>query len=200
MAESARVVIRERLFPDSHDALVDVLSKYPRQAGNQVVLAMSEACIGLWPITEADYHLSDGAESQTIKLTLSAEKYPKLFALYTALPRGVKGQAIINLLNRHQMLRQADPGKVNVALNEALLGRSSRGPEGSEALDKQETVQPGASVIDLATAVTSSPEAVSPLRRTEPVDADESPAEISPAISDVDMVDPLSDLPAMSWD
>lgn len=106
-----------------HEALVEVLAKYPRQAGNQVVLAMSEACLSFCPISEADYNVADGVEFQNVKFTLSAEKYPKLYALYRALPRGVKGQAIINLLNRHQLFRQADPGKVNDALNEALLGR-----------------------------------------------------------------------------
>lgn len=119
------MVIRERLYPDMHEALVEVLAKYPRQAGNQVVLAMSEACLSFCPISEADYNVADGSEFQNVKFTLSAEKYPKLYALYRALPRGVKGQAIINLLNRHQLFRQADPGKVNDALNAALLGRKT---------------------------------------------------------------------------
>lgn len=125
MAETQSVVIRERLYPDMHEALVEVLAKYPRQAGNQVVLAMSEACLSFCPISEADYNVADGDEFQNVKFTLSAAKYPRLYALYRALPRGVKGQAIINLLNRHQLFRQEDPGKVNDALNEALLGRSA---------------------------------------------------------------------------
>jgi hypothetical protein len=201
VAETQSVVIRERLYPEMHEALVEVLAKYPRQAGNQVVLAMSEACLSFCPISEADYNVADGAEFQNVKFTLSAEKYPKLYALYRALPRGVKGQAIINLLNRHQMFRQADPGKVNDALNEALLGRkaavrstadlASKKIGVSAALDGDGEAEPRAVVMASKDrpVIDPAPEAILITETNGPVRA--------AALEEVD--DPLADLPPMDF-
>ncbi|SBW84651.1 hypothetical protein PVE_R2G0626 [Pseudomonas veronii 1YdBTEX2] len=199
MAETQSVVIRERLYPDMHEALVEVLAKYPRQAGNQVVLAMSEACLSFCPISEADYNVADGVEFQNVKFTLSAEKYPKLYALYRALPRGVKGQAIINLLNRHQLFRQADPGKVNDALNEALLGRKDS--EGSSAdlasmkiglsASIEGEVEPGASAVIVASDDRAS------IVSTPAVILTNGTKTTAGAVKEVD--DPLADLPPMDF-
>ncbi|RMM39139.1 hypothetical protein QO021_30100 (plasmid) [Pseudomonas amygdali pv. lachrymans] len=200
MAEPQSVVIRERLYPEMHEALVEVLAKYPRQAGNQVVLAMSEACLSFCPISEADYNVADGAEFQNVKFTLSAEKYPKLYALYRALPRGVKGQAIINLLNRHQLFRQADPGKVNDALNEALLGKASVGSSVHPASTKigVSAARDGDGEAEQKAVVMASndrpvihpaPDAILTTETKEPVRA--------PALEEMD--DPLADLPPMDF-
>lgn len=200
MHDLGRVIIREKLSPDSHDALVDVLSRYPRQAGNQVVLAMSEACLGLWPITEADYNVSEGGESQTIKLTLSEDRYPKLYALYKALPRGVKGQTIINLLNRHQLMRQADPGKVNSALNQALLGHRAGGQISLETAEG--TMQNDAVVsaeVRPAPQGTSSREAQSPTS-SKPEGAENASIVMPAGVVEEDAEDPLAGLPPLTWD
>ena len=198
MTKPESLVIRERLYPDMHESLVEVLGKYPRQAGNQVVLAMSEACLSLWPITEADYNVSDGAEFQKVKFTLTKARYPKLFALYRALPRGVKGQAIINLLNRHQMMRQADPGKVSDALNQALLGEgtsAARGPE-HKAEAHHEVVSGRSAAEDDVPAVGSN--VTKPL-----ISAAAEAPEMQPAVKGEDpeeeIFDPLADLPPMEF-
>ena len=180
-----------------HESLVDVLGKYPRQAGNQVVLAMSEACLGLWPITEADYHVSDGADFQNVKFTLSKEKYPKLFALYKALPRGVKGQAIINLLNRHQEMRQVDPEKVSQALNAALSGGEAKAQE--RVVSESTSVQVdskgwneagGGQHVESGDAITQASASPAAESRPEPV---------NPQGSAEEMDDPLANLPPMEF-
>lgn len=157
---------------------------------------MSEACLSFCPISEADYNVADGAEFQNVKFTLSAEKYPKLYALYRALPRGVKGQAIINLLNRHQLFRQADPCKVNDALNEALLGKAAVGSSVdppstkigvSAALDGDGEADQKAVVMasNDRPVIYPAPDAILTTETKEPVRA--------PALEEMD--DPLADLP-----
>ncbi|WP_439126272.1 MAG: hypothetical protein ACNJA3_28295 (plasmid) [Pseudomonas rhizophila] len=202
MAETQSVVIRERLYPDMHEALVEVLAKYPRQAGNQVVLAMSEACLSFCPISEADYNVADGVEFQNVKFTLSSEKYPKLYALYRALPRGVKGQAIINLLNRHQLFRQADPGKVNDALNEALLGRKVTVDSSADlastknvvnaAVEREVEARPAVMIAASKDHVSLDPAPAANLTTgtNPPVEAFEFEVEVD---------DPLADLPPMDF-
>lgn len=202
MAETLSVVIRERLYPEMHEALVEVLAKYPRQAGNQVVLAMSEACLSFCPISEADYNVADGGEFQNVKFTLSAVKYPKLYALYRALPRGVKGQAIINLLNRHQLFRQADPGKVNDALNEALLGRSAA--DGSSTNLASKEISLGGAIEGVVEARPSEIIATSKDRGgIDPTPADTLKTETKPPVEalvlEVEVEDPLADLPPMDF-
>lgn len=180
-----------------HESLVDVLAKYPRQAGNQVVLAMSEACLGLWPITEADYHVSDGADFQNVKFTLSKEKYPKLYALYKALPRGVKGQAIINLLNRHQEMRQVDPEKVSQALNAALSGGEAKPQE--RVVSESTSVQvesKGWSEAGVPQHVESR-DTITQASATPP--AESRPEPVSPSGAAEEMDDPLANLPPMEF-
>ena len=197
MTEISSISIRDKLVPGSHDTLIDVLSKYPRQAGNQVVLAMSEACLDLWPLTEADYNVAEGSEFQRVKITLPEDKYPKLYALYRSLPKGVKGVAIINLLNRHQMVRQVSPGLVTEALNKALALRH-RGPAGivpeggadakreTPAADVMLHADKGEGVTERSVVEASSEQvhksvAPKPLNTTQVVD------------------DPLADLPPMDF-
>lgn len=202
MAETQSVVIREKLYPEMHEALVEVLAKYPRQAGNQVVLAMSEACLSFCPISEADYNVADGGEFQNVKFTLSAVKYPKLYALYRALPRGVKGQAIINLLNRHQLFRQADPGKVNDALNEALLGRSAADGSSTDLASKK--ISLGGAIEGEAEARPSEIIVASKDRGgIDPTPADTLKTETKPTVEalvlEEEVDDPLADLPPMDF-
>ncbi|WP_116827079.1 MULTISPECIES: hypothetical protein [Pseudomonas syringae group] len=201
MAETQSVVIRERLYPEMHEALVEVLAKYPRQAGNQVVLAMSEACLSFCPISEADYNVADGGEFQNVKFTLSAEKYPKLYALYRALPRGVKGQAIINLLNRHQLFRQADPGKVNDALNEALLGRKVTDGSSTDLantkmgvsaeIEREVVARPVAMVVSSVDQASIEPAPGNFTTGTKPP--------VEALVFQVEVDDPLADLPPMDF-
>lgn len=197
MAKPDSLVIRERLYPDMHESLVDVLAKYPRHAGNQVVLAMSEACLGLWPITEADYHVSDKAEFQNVKFTLSKEKYPKLYALYKALPRGVKGQAIINLLNRHQEMRQVDPEKVSQALNAALSGGEAEPQEGVVSEITSVQVDSKGSTEAQGKQHVESREAIAHASATPP--AESRPEPLSPTDLAEEMDDPLANLPPMEF-
>lgn len=202
MAETQSVVIREKLYPDMHEALVEVLAKYPRQAGNQVVLAMSEACLSFCPISEADYNVADGVEFQNVKFTLSAAKYPRLYALYRALPRGVKGQAIINLLNRHQLFRQEDPGKVNDALNEALLGRSAADGSSTDLASKK--ISLGGAIQREVEARPSEIIAASKDRGgIDPAPADTLNIETKPPVEalvlEEEVDDPLADLPPMDF-
>jgi len=197
VAKPNSLVIRERLYPDMHESLVDVLAKYPRHAGNQVVLAMSEACLGLWPITEADYHVSDKAEFQNVKFTLSKEKYPKLYALYKALPRGVKGQAIINLLNRHQEMRQVDPEKVSQALNAALSGGEAKPQEGVVSEITSVQVDSKGSTEAQGKQHVESREAIAQASATPP--AESRPEPLSPPDLAEEMDDPLANLPPMEF-
>lgn len=202
MAKNLSVVIREKLYPDMHEALVEVLAKYPRQAGNQVVLAMSEACLSFCPISEADYNVADGAEFQNVKFTLSAEKYPKLFALYRALPRGVKGQAIINLLNRHQLFRQADPGKVNDALNEALLGRKitddATADLGHSRIGVRVAMEGGAEAGQ-TTVITTSPDQAGTDQSHVAIVSTAPKPPVEAVVFEEEVDDPLADLPPMDF-
>lgn len=120
---SKPVVIRDKLYPEHHDALLEVLGKYTRQAGNQIALSITEACMDIWPLTEADYNIGAGSDGQNVKLQIDPARYPRIWNLYQRLPRGVKAQVVLNLLNRHQMMRLNDPKSVTEALNALLAGR-----------------------------------------------------------------------------
>lgn len=120
MHRSAKVIIREMIVPGVHDQLLEVLSEYPRKSGNQFALTVSEVCLDHWPVTIGDYQVTDSAQSQSIKITISQKEYPKLYGLYASLPHGMKGAIILNLLNRHLVLKEAEPEKVNKALQQKL--------------------------------------------------------------------------------
>lgn len=125
MRSPTSIVIRDLIVPGAHDNLLEVLSEFPRKTGNMMVLSMSEACIEMWPPTIADYQTPESPESQAIKITVSPVKYPKLHALYESLPYGMKGAIFVNLLNRHQLLKESQPEKVNQALLQMLKSKRS---------------------------------------------------------------------------
>ena len=125
MRSPSSIVIRDIIVPGAHDNLLEVLSHFPRKSGNQMVLSISEACIEMWPPTTADYQAPESPQSQAIKITVSPVKYPKLHALYESLPYGMKGAIFVNLLNRHQLLKESEPEKVNQALLQMLKSTSS---------------------------------------------------------------------------
>lgn len=125
MRSPTSIVIRDLIVPGAHDNLLEVLSQFPRKTGNMMVLSMSEVCLEMWPPTIADYQTPESPESQAIKITLSPVKYPKLHALYESLPRGMKGAIFVNLLNRHQLLKESQPEKVNQALLQMLKSTSA---------------------------------------------------------------------------
>ena len=120
MDRSSRVIIREMIVPGVHDKLLEVLSEYPRKSGNKFALTVSEVCLDHWPVTIGDYQVPDSAQSQRIKITISQKEYPRLFGLYASLPHGMKGAIILNLLNRHLVLNETEPEKVNKALQQKL--------------------------------------------------------------------------------
>ncbi|MCK1788920.1 hypothetical protein [Pseudomonas violetae] len=197
MTEMPSISIRDKLVPGSHDTLIEVLGKYPRQAGNQVVLAMSEACLDLWPVTEADYNVAEEVEFQRVKITLQEDKYPKLYALYRSLPKGVKGVAIINLLNRHQMLRQVNPGLVTEALNKALAlkqGGRMAVTTGGEIAEKKEP--PAADVTLMVTREAGL--APRSLSETATEQVHKMVASDTPIMTQ-EVDDPLADLPPMNF-
>lgn len=125
MRSPTSIVIRDLIVPGAHDNLLEVLSQFPRKTGNMMVLSMSEACIEMWPPTIADYQTPESPQSQAIKITVSPDKYPKLHALYESLPHGMKGAIFVNLLNRHQLLKESQPEKVNQALLQMLKSTSA---------------------------------------------------------------------------
>lgn len=197
MTEIWSISIRDKLVPGSHDTLIEVLSKYPRQAGNQVVLAMSEACLDLWPLSEADYNVAEGEEFQRVKMTLPEDKYPKLYALYRSLPKGVKGLAIINLLNRHQMVRQMNPGLVTEALNRALAlkhsGPGAVGNEGGGAAKRETAAADVTPQVDKEGGGLQRPMGETSSEQVHKMVASE------PLTTTQEVDDPLADLPPMDF-
>lgn len=194
------LVIVDKLHPEVHDVLSEVLAHYPRQGGNQVILSMSEACLDMWPITEADFNIKSAKVGQRIKLTLDGHKYPKLSELYRSLPRGIKGQAFLNLLNRHQMQRQMDPGAVTNALNAAYRRRLDQ--EDSSVGQGAELAVPA--LAEVAGGAEGNVEKAQPAGGDQleprPVFMDP-PArhEAVPVASEADFEDPLAALPPMDF-
>lgn len=189
------VVIRDKLYPEHHDALLEVLGKYTRQAGNQIALSMTEACMDIWPLTEADYNIGAGSDGQNVKIQIDPARYPRIWNLYQRLPRGVKAQVVLNLLNRHQMMRLTDPRSVTQALNILLAGRGET--LGTQTL----TVEPegrGEDVppVELTEAQTSNSQAEQP-----PVDVrigqQEAIRDVPVLVEEID--DPLSTLGPMEF-
>ena len=205
MHKSARVMIREIIVPGVHDQLLEVLSEYPRKSGNQFVLTLSETCLDQWPVTIGDYQVPDSPQSQSIKITISQKKYPKLFALYASLPHGMKGAIILNLLNRHLVLKEAEPEKVNKALQQMLASASS-----ADLAKATTAPQQGDEMLNNFRANNDSEEAMR-AKAPEPVTSEintvpgrSNEQQVGPAIADTffdeDRADPFASLPPMSFD
>lgn len=100
-----------------HDALLTLLGGDNRRMANSLALTISEACIDVWPMEISDYDQPGPGEQQAVKIALNRERFPRLYAIYSRLSAGAKGQTLVNLLNRHQMLKETDPATANAALN-----------------------------------------------------------------------------------
>lgn len=137
-AEKPRIIeIRDFLVPGHHDALLAVMHSHSRRAGNQLVLSISEACIGVWPLGLSDYEPAreELQDRQRIKVTIREDRHPNLYRLYQSIGLGSKGQVFLNLFNRHMSLKEANPDAVNEAvmkMHEMLM--ASRGGESGQVL------------------------------------------------------------------
>ncbi len=116
-AKGGVVHIQAVLVAGYHDALLTLLGGDNRRMANSLALTISEACIDVWPIQISDYDQPGSGEQQPVKIALNSERFPRLYALYSRLSSGAKGQTLVNLMNRHQMLKDADPEAANAALN-----------------------------------------------------------------------------------
>lgn len=123
MSKAGVVFIQAPLVTGFHDALLALLQEDNRRMANHLVLTVSEACLDIWPVTIQDYKAPGEGELHDAKIALNPNRFPRLYKLYTSLPPGVKGLTMINLLNRHQMMKEASPEEANAALNRMLLGR-----------------------------------------------------------------------------
>lgn len=193
------VVIRDKLYPEQHDALLEVLGKYTRQAGNQIALSITEACMDIWPLTEADYNIGTGSDGQNVKLQIDPVRYPRIWNLYQRLPRGVKGQVVLNLLNRHQMMRLTDPKSVTSALNAFLDVRAEAQadhPRGGEPERSEGVVLQPEAVVELndALLLTRQVEQL-PIETRE--EQQQELQDVPDSVEEID--DPLSSLPPMEF-
>ncbi len=116
-AKGGVVHIQAVLVAGYHDALLTLLGGDNRRMANSLALTISEACIDVWPIQISDYDQPGPGEQQPVKIALNSERFPRLYAIYSRLSSGAKGQTLVNLMNRHQMLKDTDPEAANAALN-----------------------------------------------------------------------------------
>lgn len=116
-AKDGVVHIQAVLVSGYHDALLNLLGADNRRMANSLALTISEACIEIWPIQISDYDQPGPGEQQQVKIALNRDRYPRLYAIYNRLGAGAKGQTLVNLLNRHQFMKEADPAAANAALN-----------------------------------------------------------------------------------
>jgi hypothetical protein len=139
-AEKPRSIeIRDFLVPGPHDALLAVMQVHSRRAGNQLVLSISEACIGGWPLGLSDYEPAPEVlkDRQRVKVTIREDRHPNLFKLYRSIGLGSKGQVFLNLFNRHMSVREENPDAVNEAvmkMHEMLMAKKTG--DGSEVIEK----------------------------------------------------------------
>lgn len=213
MRKPESVMIKELVVPGTHGHLIEALTHYPRKTGNQFVLSLSEACIDMWPLTLADYQMAEDVNSQRVKITINAAKYPRLFNLYQALPFGLKGITFINLLNRHLIMRETEPEKANDALTRLLtaktriqagerlvevIGPASQGGEAGRTEVGRSTLSSPIAIRTLNGLNPEVPasqivESVAPLHEVEATQT------ISTSFFERDAEDPLAALPTMSF-
>lgn len=145
-AEKPRTIeIRDFLVPGHHDALLAVMQSHSRRAGNQLVLSISEACIGGWPLGLSDYEPAPEAlrDRQRVKVTIREDRHPNLFKLYRSIGLGSKGQVFLNLFNRHMSVREENPDAVNEAvmkMHEMLMAKGDG--DRSEVAKVPEAIMP----------------------------------------------------------
>lgn len=193
MAKQPVVFIQAPLVVGFHDALLTLLQEDNRRMANHLVLTISEACLDMWPLTLQDYKGPGTGEQQDAKIALNPERFPRLYALYTSLPPGVKGITMINLLNRHQMMKEASPEEANAALNRMLLSRTC---DGTTAEGSVVDAQVAASVASVTPAMSP---AASVIEAGVGVAAQVDPKQAQSHQEVEEVFDPLVNMPAMTF-
>lgn len=112
--------IRGYLIPGHHQSILEFLETHDRRTAIKMLMGISEACIGSYPLVINDYSngTSDRANAIGVKMMLSKKHYPKLYALYNSLERGIKNVAVLNLINRHALICLENPTRVNDLIRE----------------------------------------------------------------------------------
>lgn len=112
--------IRGYLIPAHHQSILEFLETHDRRTAIKMLMGISEACIGSYPLVINDY--SNGSSDRTnaigVKMMLSKKHYPKMYALYNSLERGIKNVAVLNLINRHALICLENPTRVNDLIRE----------------------------------------------------------------------------------
>jgi hypothetical protein len=134
--QSHTIEVSGFLFEGTHDALIELRSNIGVRNANRMIAHMSEALIEDYPLRLSDMQFNPkGSEQKAIpiKIVLSRKSAPRLVACYESLAWGVRGMALINLMNRLYMLGEADPSKVEEILRRRAAVRSGadgRMPDG----------------------------------------------------------------------
>lgn len=192
MSKAGVVFIQAPLVTGFHDALLALLQEDNRRMANHLVLTVSEACLDIWPLTIEDYKAPGDGELHDAKIALNPNRFPRLYKLYTSLPPGVKGLTMINLLNRHQMMKETSPEEANAALNRMLLGRHGAGEESyDQTLQGKDASGPDAAPGKEEKAEVN---VSAPTGRVVPTEV------AAPPAPEEDIADPLANIPPLSFD
>ncbi|KIL03203.1 hypothetical protein EGJ28_16610 [Stutzerimonas xanthomarina] len=192
MSKAGVVFIQAPLVTGFHDALLALLQEDNRRMANHLVLTVSEACLDIWPVTIQDYKAPGDGELHDAKIALNPNRFPRLYKLYTSLPPGVKGLTMINLLNRHQMMKEASPEEANAALNRMLLGRQGLGEEANNQTHQAGDVPGPAAALG--------PEEKTEVNVSRPTEAAVPAKVAAPPAAQEDILDPLASMPPLSFD
>lgn len=168
-AKGGVVHIQAVLVAGYHDALLTLLGGDNRRMANSLALTISEACIDVWPIQISDYDQPGPGEQQPVKIALNSERFPRLYAIYSRLSSGAKGQTLVNLMNRHQMLKDTDPEAANAALNKLHNSWLDAPAAAAQEVRAQPVIAPSLSSQEVV--VPSTPEGTAALT-SQPAEAD----------------------------
>lgn len=117
------------LIEGTHDALIELRNTYGGRHANQLLLHVGDALVERYPLLLSDMHATPESglgKSVQIKIRINAQQYPRLAKAYHSIGRGLRGIAMINLLNRLYMIGENDPGQVEAIVHERLRASSAQ--------------------------------------------------------------------------
>ncbi|WP_143038395.1 hypothetical protein [Pseudomonas saponiphila] len=117
------------LIEGTHDALIELRNTYGGRHANQLLLHVGDALVERYPLMLSDMHTTPDpglGKIVPIKIRINAHQYPRLAHAYNSIGRGLRGVAMINLLNRLYVIGENDPGQVEAIIHERIKGSSAQ--------------------------------------------------------------------------
>ncbi len=117
------------LIEGTHDALIELRNTYGGRHANQLLLHVGDALVERYPLMLSDMHTTpDPGHGKIIpiKIRINAQQYPRLAHAYNSIARGIRGVAMINLLNRLYVIGENDPGQVEAIVHERVRSASDQ--------------------------------------------------------------------------